>query len=125
MGGLEKISALIQRFTIIEDQKSLLGAHANLEDKIVDLYSAILTYKARALRHLEHSSGRRFISNTFKPDQWNGLLQPVQEVEQELITILGYESYVVIEGISNHITVIQKELRALFEQQLNAIEVSV
>jgi hypothetical protein len=50
--GLERISSLITRYTMIE-RRYLQGASGELTDAVVKLYVAVLTYLSKARRYFD------------------------------------------------------------------------
>src|SRR5271168_1580889 len=119
MDGLEVMSHMIQRYSIVEGIHSGTAGHPMgdgkqeeqnriLEDAITRLYSRILVYQASALRYLAHHKFLKVLSDTFKPEQWKNLIDDItkQDVEcEKLLTTQG-----------------QNYLREKFQEQMFNIE---
>jgi hypothetical protein len=99
-----------------------------LENAITSLYSAILVYQAYALRHLEHSSARRILNDTFKPDQWINRLQDTKKEEEKCDKLLGTLDRESLQLELNmqlrQVEKVRSDLMNSFQQQLDEIKVT-
>ena len=132
-------SRLIQRYSIVErtyhkrfeEENRSSQENELLKDAITNLYKSVLVYQARMLRHLAHHEARRILSNTFKPEQWNELLQAIQKEDDacdRLSQSIDQKSHLLVEEElhkqSRNIEKIRAKLEASLKQQLDAIEVT-
>ena len=139
MEGFEVISRLIQRYVIVEriysktvdhsmEDRKQEGGKRDLEEAITRLYSCILVYQARALRHLDHRKVRRVLSDTFKPQQWEDLLQKIKKQEKECDKLgKTLDQELLRNGFaeqSSRITTLGEKLMSSFKDQLDNIKVT-
>jgi hypothetical protein len=139
LDAFEVTSRLIQRYSIVErtyhkrfeEENRSSQENEFLKDAITSLYKSVLVYQAQVLRHLAHHEARRILSNTFKPAQWDELLQAIQKEEDacdRLSQSIDQESHLLVEEElrkqSCNIEKVRDKLEASFKQQLDAIEVT-
>ena len=87
MLGLDHVSHLVHLYKIKEDlyvgENSTISSRTNFENAVVDLYSHILEYQARLLRHLSRGSVKCLVINTTKHDDWNRWLNAIEVCDKK------------------------------------------
>lgn len=89
---------------------SNLQVYNNLRDSLVELYSYIIEYQARAICHIAHPSISRALQGVIGSDSWTEIMRPIQNIKQ---TCLGY----IAQGQKEEIYINRKnQLQAIQEQ---------
>ncbi|KAL9063919.1 MAG: hypothetical protein Q9161_009197 [Pseudevernia consocians] len=83
--GLDYITDLIARFTVIErvyvQQKPSVGLYSSFEKKVTKLYGQVLGYQAQVVCQLMRPNLMQYARDVAKLDDWSALLSDIKEAE--------------------------------------------
>ena len=96
MKGLNDVSLTVVKFNSVEkellrkpsDSPETIQVQSELELQVVQLFSLIIEYQAKAVRYDVHSGGAQVFRDLFNTDDWKTMLQKIDEAKascEELI----------------------------------------
>jgi hypothetical protein len=83
--GVDYVATLIKEYAVFESlyfQRPVATLQREATENVEKLYYHVLEYQARAACHFASRTGYRMLRNTFKIDNWDGLLTTVKSLDQ-------------------------------------------